>query len=96
MKYYAAGWNQPGYAPETEAQHFDDFFEAREYIMDEVTRAADEANESNDKSAEAECDEATGEMSTWEESDGDYFQVYCDGYVYWMNEISESDYDPQE
>lgn len=96
MKYYAAGWNQPGYMPETEVQHFDHFDDAREYLVDEVTRAADDANDAGDKNAEGECDEATGEISTWEESDGDYFQVFCDGYVYWINEIPEGDYRPEE
>lgn len=39
---YTAGWNNPGYLPESEPAHFDTFDEAVRYLVDTVERFWDE------------------------------------------------------
>lgn len=38
---WVAGWNMPGYMPDSEPAEFDDFDDAKEYIADEIDRAAE-------------------------------------------------------
>ncbi len=38
---YAAGWNMPGYMPETDPEVFETFAEGRDYLLDTVERFAD-------------------------------------------------------
>lgn len=42
MSAYAAGWNTPGYLPDTEPATFDTAREAWQYLVAEVDRAWDE------------------------------------------------------
>jgi hypothetical protein len=39
---WAAGWNMPGYMPDSEPVAFPDWSSAQAYILDELRRAADE------------------------------------------------------
>jgi hypothetical protein len=50
--HYVAGWNMPGYMPDSEPAAFDTCDEARDYIADEMDRDADQ---------EADSREATGD-----------------------------------
>jgi hypothetical protein len=50
---FSAGWNMPGYMPETDPQQFDSFEDAREYIADELDRAADHVYDTDPSLAEA-------------------------------------------
>jgi hypothetical protein len=55
MSTYVAGWNQPGYLPESEPEEFATFTEARNYLLDTVDRWLDEDWE------EADVDSPTAE-----------------------------------
>jgi hypothetical protein len=84
---FTAGWNQPGYLPESDPEDFEDFDDAKEVILDEIDRTADNAHLVNDKKAIEECNAALDDADGWiggELGHGDYWQVYCDGYVYWI------------
>lgn len=80
---FTAGWNQPGYLPETDPVDFDDFDEAKDYVISEIDRTADNAHLVNDRSALDECNDAIDDADDWTDNNN-YWQVYCDGYVYWI------------
>lgn len=48
---YSAGWNMPGYMPDSDPQLFGDADDAREYIADEIERYADEQDDECDADA---------------------------------------------
>lgn len=81
---FIASWNQPGYMPETDPEEFDDFDDAKGYVYDEIDRTLDNAHLTDDRDAMENCDRALDDIDVWRESDGDYWQTYCDGYVYWI------------
>ena len=45
---YIAGWNMPGYMPDSEPQEFDDADEAREYIIEELQQLSDDLEDADD------------------------------------------------
>jgi len=55
---YIAGWNMPGYMPDSEPAQFDDADDAREYILDELQNVIDgiEDSEPADESTEDAAD----------------------------------------
>lgn len=92
---YIAGFNQPGYLPDSDPVDFDDFDDAQSYIVDELDNAADIAYNSDDDLAGQDCDESKEEAEQWTAKSGGksgeswgsdirYWQAYCDGYVYWI------------
>lgn len=69
---FTAGWNMPGYSPESEPSEFDTFAEARTYLVDEVTRFWDQ-----------DYDSATGrdkheEMAAREDADARWLPVHTE------------------
>ena len=84
MAKYIAGYNQPGYLPETDPVEFDDFDDAQSSIIDELDNAAEIAYNSDDDLAGQDCDESKEEAEQWNEGTETYWQAYCDGYVYWI------------
>lgn len=80
---FIAGWNQPGYLPESDPEEFDTFDEAKRYIIDEIKRAEDDAGDSDDEElAEDLC--ALAEDINLE---SDPFSVLApDGFAYWVTE----------
>ena len=81
MTFYA-GWNQPGYMPESESLETDDFDEARDYIVEELETLADEAAEMDDADLEEAADKAITEAK-----ESRYpFTVYAGGYAFWVDE----------
>ena len=81
---YIAGFNQPGYLPDSDPVDFDDFDDAQSFIVDELENAADIAAGADDPDAEADCEAAKEEADNWNVGNDVYWQVFCDGYVYWI------------
>ncbi len=91
---YIAGFNQPGYLPDSDPVDFDDFDDAQSFIVDELEHAAEIAEGSGDPDAEADCEAAKEVAEMWTAtsaqsgeswgSDIRYWQTFCDGYVYWI------------
>jgi hypothetical protein len=88
MKYYAAGWNMPGYMPEMDVAHFDNFDDAKRYIIDEMLSVADSVEDEDD------AEEITNDAEDVNLESREFVYGPYDGYVYWVSEIPESDYDP--
>jgi pyruvate/2-oxoglutarate dehydrogenase complex dihydrolipoamide acyltransferase (E2) component len=51
-KPWAAGWNMPGYMPDSEPCAFASWEEARDYLVAELERAADEAEEETEEATD--------------------------------------------
>lgn len=88
-RHWIAGFNVPGYMPESEPALFETFDEARDYVVDEIERAAEE----NERSEELL--QIADEFRTAKEDE--YSQQAADGYVYWINRaekfgLSDEDY----
>ena len=77
---WVAGWNMPGYLPDSEPAEFDNAEDAKQYIIDAVKRAEDETEDE----AEAETLCAFAEDVNLETADE--FSVQCLQYVYWVRE----------
>lgn len=86
---YSAGYNMPGYMPEMDPFETDDFDDAREFIVDELDNAGDIAANSDDADAANECEDAKEDAENWTATGGNmYWSAYCDGYVYWITELT--------
>ena len=83
---YVAGWNMPGYLPETDPQEFDNLAEAREYIVDEIRHLAsgleEQALYEEAMELAADIDLSYCEFTT---------EVLPDGYVYWLQATGQSE-----
>lgn len=55
---WAAGWNMPGYMPDSEPTAFADWESARDYIVSEMERSADDIEEQDDADGSALRDAA--------------------------------------
>ncbi len=53
---YSAGWNMPGYMPDNVPALFTDCDAAREYIAEQLERAADEGGDTDEEPANAAAD----------------------------------------
>jgi hypothetical protein len=75
---YSAGWNMPGYLPETDPELFEDPAEAKTYIREEIERIWDDTDGTP---VGDECLTAHTEVH----NSGDLFITSpVDGYVYWV------------
>jgi hypothetical protein len=63
---WAAGWNMPGYLPETDPYITDDWEGARDYLMEEIDREAEIAAEPGLGGAEDPASLLSEADSTWE------------------------------
>lgn len=75
---YTAGWNMPGYMPDTELAQFDDADTARVYIAGELEREADEIDEGADAIADRiapECLNDAGMAGDYSEHDASAAQM---------------------
>ena len=77
---WAAGWNMPGYLPDSEPAEFDNAEDAKQYIIETVKRAEEETEDETE--AETLC--AFAEDVNLETADE--FSVQCLQYVYWVRE----------
>lgn len=82
---YIVGWNMPGYMPETDPVEFDDFAEAREYLVEELDRSTDMIADSGTYS-EADFQEAEGAIAQVKDAQVPVHIDFPDGYVYWIEE----------
>lgn len=77
---YTAGWNAPGYLPDSDPGEFDTFDDAKRYIIEELKRQEDEAGEDDEELAEDFA--ALAEDVNLE---SEPFSVMGpDGYAYWV------------
>lgn len=78
---YIAGFNQPGYLPESDPEEFDSFKDARDYLVQEMRLAleADDENEIDDGNVEDFAAELYAET-------GPFSALGPDGYAYWVTE----------
>lgn len=75
---YCAGWNMPGYMPETAPAEFATEEAARDYLCEELSRLAD--NE--------ETEEAAAEyLAAHDAINGGQNNVTAGQYVYWLQEV---------
>lgn len=83
---WAAGWNMPGYMPDSEPAHFETFEEARDYIASELNLIADqcetdeEAKELQEASAHWGAIETEGEQG-----------ATVGSYHYWIAKVDGDD-----
>lgn len=76
---FVAGWNMPGYMPDSEPAEFDNAEDAKQYIIDTIKRAEEETDDETE--AETLC--AFAEDVNLE---SDEFSAKCLQYVYWVTE----------
>ncbi|NIT36966.1 MAG: hypothetical protein GTN49_10795 [candidate division Zixibacteria bacterium] len=93
MARFRAGWNMPGYLPETDPVSFDDFDEAREFISDELDRAADDLFSAGGEGPIVDAyNEGIDEVEAWRAGDfglvpgGEWVTSEIENYVYWISE----------
>lgn len=77
---YIAGWNQPGYLPTMEPDTFDNFNDAKEFIIDTLKLV--EYCCDTEQMAEAHCHLAE-EINL---ENGPFETEPIDNYVYWVKE----------
>jgi hypothetical protein len=91
---YNAGWNMPGYLPDSEPAQFDDADEAREYIAENMVDYADSLVESTDDNAES----VAALLAVAEQvRDGDgELGVTVAGWHYWITADTVDNEDAEE
>jgi hypothetical protein len=81
IELYAAGWNMPGYMPDSEPAFFTDDESARQYILDELERMADEAE------TEGDAENFTAMAEDINLVRHTFTAGPVAGYVYWVNRV---------
>lgn len=76
---WVAGWNMPGYLPDT-VEEFDSFADAREFIIDELTNLIDFEEDSD---LRRELKAARREVRSIR--DAQPFEVYASDYAYFVD-----------
>lgn len=87
---YAAGWNMPGYMPDNEPARFETWEEARDYIADELNRAADECSES-DRETYASLYKSGAESLSAMDTPKDGFGRTLGQWHWWIEPLHGSD-----
>lgn len=80
---YVAGWNMPGYLPDTDPVHFDTFEDAREYIASELESYADERSDL-EGFEEAFAEDEARDNATRVRAFTRPFSIESDGYAWWV------------
>ena len=86
---FVAGWNMPGYMPDSEPAEFDNAEDAKRYILDEIASHAENTTNEDD----AETLTAFAEDVNLE---SDEFSAQCLNYVYWVTEEGGIGLDDEE
>jgi len=85
---WVAGWNMPGYLPDTDPATFADFESAKQYIVDTMlSHADDETDNPNHKEGEAFCSCPMCELEkcACDLADAkDEFNCHAGSLVYWL------------
>lgn len=97
---WVAGWNMPGYMPDSEPAEFDDFDDAKDYIADEMESQADLVEENWNQTHEDEpCQDAEEIRKTAEHvrnlSEGEYGET-VDNYHYFITQDGKMGLDEDE
>lgn len=82
---FTAGYNQPGYLPESDPEEFDTWDEAWRFILHHIKDAEDDAADSGDEEL-AEDLAAFAEEVNLNIRGEDFADLGPDGYVYWVTE----------
>lgn len=86
IEIWSAGFNMPGYMPESEPARFGNSDDAREYIADEMTNYADSLADSSDEADEAKSQALTEAADTVRDGAGEYGQTVGQ-YHYWVSKV---------
>lgn len=79
---WAAGWNMPGYMPDSEPAAFSGWESARSYLRDEIERAAEETDNKEEAKALQETAERVDALN-----DGDEFGETTGTYHWWLTNL---------
>lgn len=90
VMHYAAGWNMPGYMPDTEPVEFDDSDDALEYIKEEAKNAI----EAEEGTYEFDSQELAIDAATLDKNG--LFGQYFGKYFYFVTSIGEKSDDDEE
>lgn len=85
---YIAGYNQPGYLPESDPEEFDTWDEAWRYIIGVIKDAEDDAGDAEDEEL-AEDLAAFAEDVNLVTRNEPFSALGPDGYAYWVVESDE-------
>ena len=83
---YAAGWNMPGYMPETEAEHFETSQEAMEYLQEIASWHVDDDAISATITSD-EADDREDSIDTWACADDGEFGLTMGNHHYWIQRL---------
>lgn len=78
---YVAGWNMPGYMPDSEPAFFLEFDDAKRHILQEMTSHEDEYAEQGDESKAEDVSAAKEDVNL----ESKEFSVTVAGYAYWVS-----------
>jgi hypothetical protein len=101
-KRYVAGWNMPGYLPDSDPAEFDDENDALEYIKEAAKESADAENESDDFYAGNQnilneaCDADRKTIDAWETDKNGEFGKTFGNYHYWISQDGSMPIDQDE
>lgn len=90
---FVAGWNMPGYMPDSEPAEFDNADDAKRYIIDQIKEDEDAAATEEDE-AEAEDLAALAEEVNLESDE--FTTRTVGGYCYWVREDGTMGLDDEE
>lgn len=89
MSKWSAGWNQPGYLPESDPAEFDDYTDAVSYLVDEIRERADDAEDTEMGGERDKFLNAAQDLEWWTEHEIDEpedVSVSAWGWVFWIQE----------
>jgi hypothetical protein len=93
-KPWRAGWNMPGYMPDSEPAGFATFEDARDYLIDELARVSDEsfdmAPDIDDAKARCSRYDAAIESLQAQADEGEYGET-VGNYHYWIAKVDGDD-----
>lgn len=85
MSGYIAGFNQPGYLPESDPEEFDNFDDAADWLIEVATKALEDDGASEEIVTHER--DAIGELA----DEGEPFSFLAsDGYAYWVAEADDN------
>jgi hypothetical protein len=94
---WSAGWNMPGYMPDSDPATFTDWESARDYIANEMAEAASNIEDDSDESKLEERAELEAASAKLEESDdeSEYGETIGE-YHYWITEAEPGQFEDED
>jgi hypothetical protein len=80
---YVAGWNMPGYLPETEPEFFADFDDAKRYLLNAMGDHADEYGTAGDEDTAEDIETARQDCNL----ESGPFSVCVADLAYWVETV---------